>query len=258
MTNKITVEVEWTLARRVYAAAHDMEPRQVDATDGSYVEVAELLAKDDWDRSEILARALGLPDDTEWGEILAQIERLRAERDEIDRLEHDERRAAELTVPPRALRTQDGRWPQRTRGSAPALGASAPEHVNAARAIAERICPGDSIDLGIARALDILITHGEPLGIKTNESCDGSPGHSYFEPTIAFVGSTGAAWHAVGICLDHGLPLRRLCRSWTFDTVGLDGDPATWELIFWPSVREGLVTPPRAVRDEVTALKGGR
>lgn len=59
----------------------------------------------------------------------------------------------------------------------------------------------------------------------------------------ACTGSPGAAWHALAIALDHGLPVRSLAQVWSIGPVG-PRDPEVWELRFHPDVRGGLVTPP--------------
>ena len=59
--------------------------------------------------------------------------------------------------------------------------------------------PGQ-IDPGIRQAVKRLQDHG----IETYESCEGGPGHSYPEPTIAFYGAPEAGWRAVAICLEYG------------------------------------------------------
>src|SRR5262245_26494518 len=112
-----------------------------------------------------------------------------------------------------------------------------------ALATARRICPDSPLDLGIAHVVDLLAAKGAALGIRTSESCDGSPGHAYPVPTVGLYGSSGAAWHAVGIVLDHGLPVRDLAQVWSMGPCGPDGPPV-WELRFRPEVRGGLVTPP--------------
>lgn len=86
--------------------------------------------------------------------------------------------------------------------------------------------PG-KIDKGIVRAVDIL----SKGGVETFESCEGGIGHSYPEPTIRFHGSVAAGWHAVGLCLDNGLPVSELRRVWDI----LDGSYPTgphWEIVF--------------------------
>lgn len=118
-----------------------------------------------------------------------------------------------------------------------------PEAAEEAFATARRICPDSPLDLGIAHVVDLIERHGKALGIQTSEACDGSPGHSYPVPTVGFYGSPGAAWHALGIALDHGLPVVDLAQVWAIGPVGPEGPPV-WELRFRLEVRGGLVTPP--------------
>lgn len=123
-------------------------------------------------------------------------------------------------------------------------------------ALARRICPDSPLDLGIAHVVDLLQRIGRPLGIQTSEACDGSPGHSYPVPTVGLYGSPGAAWHALAIALDHGLPVHSLAQVWRIGPVG-PRDPEVWELRFRPEVRAGLVTPPMDVWvAECAALRG--
>ena len=42
-------------------------------------------------------------------------------------------------------------------------------------------------------------------GIHTFESCDGSTGHSFSEPTVKFYGTQAEGWKALAICKDYGL-----------------------------------------------------
>jgi hypothetical protein len=89
-----------------------------------------------------------------------------------------------------------------------------------------RPIPG-KLDTGNSKAVKIL----QASGVETYESCEGGPGHAFTEPTVRFHGSPGAGWHALGICLDNGLPVMSLRRFWDV----LDGDEPTgpkWELTF--------------------------
>ena len=67
---------KYGLARCVYAAAHDIEPWTVDETDGGYGDVCELIAED-WNSTlEPLALALGMPDDSDYAQILKRVAEL--------------------------------------------------------------------------------------------------------------------------------------------------------------------------------------
>ena len=86
--------------------------------------------------------------------------------------------------------------------------------------------PGQ-IDPGIRQAVKLLQEHG----IETCESCDGGPGHSYPEPTVAFYGTPEAGWRAVAICLAYALPVMSLRRVWDV----LESNEPTgphWEITF--------------------------
>ena len=67
------------------------------------------------------------------------------------------------------------------------------------------------LDLGIVRAVKVLREHH----IATTECCEGGEGHSAHVPSVWFGGSPGEAWKAVGVLLDHQLPLRSLSACWT-------------------------------------------
>ncbi len=85
------------------------------------------------------------------------------------------------------------------------------------------------VDPGIRHAVQRLTE----WGIEVFESCEGGPGHAYPEPTVAFYGAPCAGWHAVGVCLAYGLPVRSLRRVWDM----LDANELTgphWEIVLWP------------------------
>lgn len=86
--------------------------------------------------------------------------------------------------------------------------------------------PGQ-IDPGIRKAVERL----QACGLETFESCEGGPGHSYPEPTVAFYGTPEAGWRAVAVCLSYGLPVLSLKRVWDV----LDANEPTgphWEVTF--------------------------
>jgi hypothetical protein len=92
--------------------------------------------------------------------------------------------------------------------------------------LAREICPGDPLDLGIVRAVQIL----NEAGIPTFESCEGGEGHASPVPVVRFYGSPGMGWKALAACLDHGLPVGELARCWDMD----DGEPSGpyWKIVF--------------------------
>jgi hypothetical protein len=83
------------------------------------------------------------------------------------------------------------------------------------------------LDLGIRKAVETL----QAGGVETFESCEGGDGHAFPEPTVRFYGLPAAGWHALGVCLDNGLPVAALRRVWDV----LDRSEPTgpfWELTF--------------------------
>jgi hypothetical protein len=83
-----------------------------------------------------------------------------------------------------------------------------------------------ALDPGIRRAVETLSDHG----VETFESCEAGAGHAYPEPTVRFFGHAGAGWHALGIALQHGLPVVALRRTWPV----AEGEPTGpyWEMTF--------------------------
>ena len=83
------------------------------------------------------------------------------------------------------------------------------------------------IDPGIRKAVELFQKHN----IETFEACEGGPGHSYPEPTVAFYGVPEAGWRALAVCLAYGLPVLSLRRVWDV----LDANEPTgphWEITF--------------------------
>ena len=83
-----------------------------------------------------------------------------------------------------------------------------------------------AIDAGIRQAVKCL----QESGIHTFESCEGGPGHSYPEPTVAFHGTPETGWRAFAVCIVHKLPVQSLQRTWEFYEGELHGP--YWELVF--------------------------
>jgi hypothetical protein len=83
------------------------------------------------------------------------------------------------------------------------------------------------LDRGIEKAVRTL----QANGIETFESCEGGTSPAYPEPTIRFHGSSAAGWHAVGVCLDNGLPITSLRRVWDILDQNLPTGPY-WEITF--------------------------
>lgn len=82
------------------------------------------------------------------------------------------------------------------------------------------------LDPGIADAV-MLLRHG---GVETYESCQGGPGHSYPEPTVAFHGGPAVGPHALSVAMTYGLPVSELRRVWRMES----GEPTgpSWQLVF--------------------------
>lgn len=92
------------------------------------------------------------------------------------------------------------------------------------------LCDYDGLDPGIREPVRVL----RAAGIETFESCDGSDGHSYAEPTVRFHGNRSEGWRALAAVDELALPVSALRRTWSF----YDGEPdgPFWELTFRPAV----------------------
>jgi hypothetical protein len=86
----------------------------------------------------------------------------------------------------------------------------------------------EGLDPGIAGAVKILMENG----IETCQSCEGGSGHSYPEPTVDLLGGEGAGWKALGVCLENGLPVLELRRTWTLGASDRVPDGPIWQLVF--------------------------
>ena len=84
----------------------------------------------------------------------------------------------------------------------------------------------EGLDPGIADHVNLLREHG----VETFESCDGSPGHSYAEPTVRFFGQRDEGFRALAVALEHGIPVSSIRRYWDI----VDGEPCgpDWEMTF--------------------------
>ena len=87
---------------------------------------------------------------------------------------------------------------------------------------------GLPLDRAISYAVKVL----RDGGVETFESCDGSEGHAFTEPTIRFHGGQGAGFAAVACALAHGLPVAGLRRAWSVNEGELHGP--FWEMTFFP------------------------
>ena len=87
--------------------------------------------------------------------------------------------------------------------------------------------PHDSIlDPGIERAVRLL----QKNNVLTYESCQGTPGHAFTEPTVLFHGNLAEAFAALSVCLFHALPVWSLSQFWRMD-YGVPTGPE-WALVF--------------------------
>lgn len=104
------------------------------------------------------------------------------------------------------------------------------------------------IDTGIAYAVAVLRSGG----VETFESCEGTKGHCFLEPTVRFAGNSGAGFRALSIAIDYGLPVADLRRAWRMIDGELTGPD--WEMTFY----ETCPMPDAAPRekDESRALGG--
>jgi hypothetical protein len=82
------------------------------------------------------------------------------------------------------------------------------------------------LDPGIRRIVEIL----KENGIETFESCEGGPGHAYFEPTVCFYGQQSEGFKALAIALQNGLRVSELRRYYSVE----DGEPVgpKWAMTF--------------------------
>ena len=82
------------------------------------------------------------------------------------------------------------------------------------------------LDLNIRRYVETL----NAAGIETFESCQGSEGHAYPEPTIRFRGDRGEGFRALAVAHQHNFPTAALRRTWVI----IEGEPTGpyWELTF--------------------------
>ena len=83
------------------------------------------------------------------------------------------------------------------------------------------------LDSGIEQYVTILAS----AGIETYESCEGGEGHSYPEPTVRFYGTHAEGFRALGVALQHNLPVASLKRLW--DVIDCEPVGPSWELVFW-------------------------
>jgi hypothetical protein len=83
------------------------------------------------------------------------------------------------------------------------------------------------LDPGIRETVLILRGHG----VETCQSCDGTHGHSYPEPTVEFHGGPAAGWHALSVALEHDLRPAEIRRVWKMQDRNEPVGPL-WQLTF--------------------------
>lgn len=90
------------------------------------------------------------------------------------------------------------------------------------------------LDPGIRDTVRILMENG----IETNESCEGTRGHCYPEPTVCFDGMYEAGFRALALAFTYGLKPVELRRVWRI----IAGEPVgpEWQLVFFHPDGGGL------------------
>ena len=91
------------------------------------------------------------------------------------------------------------------------------------------------LDVGIEKAVNILFD----AGIETFESCEGSIGHAFPEPTIRFYGDRFEGFKAFTIAMDNGLRVSALRRSYQVNDGELTGPE--WEITFFKPLPVGVL-----------------
>jgi hypothetical protein len=87
----------------------------------------------------------------------------------------------------------------------------------------------DSMDVGIRDIVYLLRKNG----VDTFGSCEGSPGHGYYWPTVSFRGSQEEGMRALSVAIDNKLPVWQLNRTWLVSN-GCVNTHVDWEMIFEP------------------------
>lgn len=74
-------------------------------------------------------------------------------------------------------------------------------------------------------------------GVETFESCEGSAGHAFTEPTIRFHGDEAEGFRAMSVAIRCGLPVFALRRAWRVEQTGPVGP--WWEMTFRTTATTG-------------------
>src|SRR5690606_910681 len=84
----------------------------------------------------------------------------------------------------------------------------------------------EGLDPGIRAYVETLRSEG----VETFESCEGSPGHSFPEPTVRFHGNAVEGYRAFTAAMNRGLPVSELSRYYQVSNGQLEGP--WWEMTF--------------------------
>lgn len=84
-----------------------------------------------------------------------------------------------------------------------------------------------TLDPRIALFVDVL----DAAGIETFESCQGTEGHGFLEPTVRFYGDNSEGLRALAVAVQRELPVSELRRYWQVSRAGEPEGPH-WELTF--------------------------
>jgi len=91
----------------------------------------------------------------------------------------------------------------------------------------QRIAWLATLDPGIVPYVDVL----DAAGIETFESCEGTEGHGFLEPTVRFYGDNSEGFRALAVAVQRELPVAELRRYWQVSRAGEPEGPH-WELTF--------------------------
>lgn len=109
----------------------------------------------------------------------------------------------------------------------PQVGMTVPATVEESITLERQELRWESMDPGIREIVRILWQGG----IETTESCEGTPGHCYPEPTVCFEGEYEAGFRALALCYANGLKVKSLHRVWNVQAGEVVGPE--WQLVFY-------------------------
>lgn len=84
------------------------------------------------------------------------------------------------------------------------------------------------LDRGIRHEVMVLRDNG----VHTTESCEGTAGHCYAEPTVEFAGDETEGFKVLAIAMQNGLPIRDLRRVYKMNN-GVELTGPFWQMTFW-------------------------